>query len=245
MREQSPSKMHALAAPALACELSTAAPLPVTQLAATDASSNILEVRRADLERLLHRDSPPTFIGERDQQQQQPPASAASATPPAAVERGSRRRTAAAAAAPVASRAQQRQQGRIVTSTRRPRTVAAASATSGSRVAAPSAAASLDKSIATSATLSSWLLDCSSRRQRGAKQPLAARPRAAADSRGRRVDSAAAGQVPCEAVAFDGLAEETREDTLVLIRTRAVLRTGRRTKSGSRCEGAVVWVGGV
>ncbi|KAI3427430.1 hypothetical protein D9Q98_010345 [Chlorella vulgaris] len=240
VREQSPSKMHALAAPALACELSTAAPLPVTQLAATDASSNILEVRRADLERLLHRDSPPTFIGERDQQQQQPPASAASATPPAAVERGSRRRTAAAAAAPVASRAQQRQQGRIVTSTRRPRTVAAASATSGSRVAAPSAAASLDKSIATSATLSSWLLDCSSRRQRGAKQPLAARPRAAADSRGRRVDSAAAGQVPCEAVAFDGLAEETREDTLVLIRTRAVLRTGRRTKSGSSSDISVM-----
>ncbi|KAL4425143.1 hypothetical protein ABPG77_008248 [Micractinium sp. CCAP 211/92] len=147
---------------------------------------------------------------------------------------------------------QQQQRARLVPSTRRhrlgSRTKAQATvAGSGRRSVSapppstPSAVAADDLSAA--ATVRTWLLDCSSRRARGSRQPMAAKAEtdaAPARSRprgGRRLlrgasSAAQPGQLPAAMAAVEGLSEETLADMQVLLNARLQLSNSRRCGKG-------------
>lgn len=161
------------------------------------------------------------------------------------------------AAAPAAALQQQQppqlqqQRAQVVRSTRRhrlsSRTKAQASTTSASRRSGAAAAPSVPTALATAdlaaaATVRTWLLDCSSRRARGSRQPMAAAPAADAvltDSRPRgsrrllRGPSSAAqpAGLPAAVAAVEGLSEETQADMQVLLNARLQLSHARRCRN--------------
>jgi hypothetical protein len=219
VREVSPSKVQALAAAERELLLPGAPPRQVTH-----GSSNILEVRRSELEarrseleRLLSREAElAQEFAQRQQQDSQPAAaqqqSSAAASLPARAQQSRQ-----------APRRQQRQQA-LVPSTRaaRSRLATAAAPSSHTAVAAPRPLASSRRPAASSAALTSWLLDCRSRRERRAEQPLAAAPRRTR-SHSRGHPGAAAGSVTasCAAsldlAALHGVSEETKQDMQVML----------------------------
>ncbi|KAL4426007.1 hypothetical protein ABPG75_010023 [Micractinium tetrahymenae] len=146
---------------------------------------------------------------------------------------------------------QQQQRAQLVPSTRRHRLgsrakVPAAAAAGGRRGGAgapapPATVAAAD--MAAAATVRTWLLDCSSRRARGSRQPMAAAPaHGAVHAHGKpggsrrllRGPPAAAqpGQPPAAVAAVDGLSEETQADMQVLLNTRLQLSASRRCRKG-------------
>ncbi len=158
----------------------------------------------------------------------------------------------AAPAAAMQQQQQQQQRARLVPSTRRHRLgsrtkTQATVAGSGRRSVSapppstPSAVAADDLSAA--ATVRTWLLDCSSRRARGSRQPMAAKAEtdaAPAHSRprgGRRLlrgasSAAQPGQLPAAMAAVEGLSEETLADMQVLLNARLQLSNSRRCGKG-------------
>lgn len=245
VREQSPSKVQALAAPAVERELLLPAqPSPPAQQPA-HTSSNILEVRRSELElqrseleRLLHHEAAPAFEEaeqqQQEEQQQQPQRGDATAA-----EAQERQQRSAAVSTTGQGQLQQQRRARLVTSTRHSRGAAASAAASAASVTTRDTAALqasvASRTAATSAALTSWLLDCRSRRERRAVQPLAPQSRRAASAAAqpRARGGAAAPAVQLEPGALQGLSQDTQEDMVVLINTRATLRCGRRTRRGS------------
>jgi hypothetical protein len=226
-----------LAAPAIEREvLAQAPPSPPQQ--PIEASSNILEVRRADLERLIRREAAPDSDGARRQQQQQ---QQEQQHPASAVAEGSaddRQRQAAGVSGPRSLQQQQWQEQRslrLVPSTRQARG-GAASAAAARAAAAQAAAAARRNPVAKATAVTSWVLDCSSRRARCAKAPLA--PAGVGAARARRgaaaaEDLAAEPRLCLEPASLDGLSEQTRQDMAVLIEARAALRHGRVGKARS------------
>lgn len=278
VREQSPSKARAAAAAAPVWETTqqaaTAAPAAAPHLAGGNtivkfANRQLLH----DLERQFNGPAAPgveqAAPAEQQQQQdseqqadeQQSTNDAGRAAAVAAVESRLRERRQQSAAASTSGRGLQQQAERpvVVLSTRQARGARAVAAgqPKPSTAAARRAlrAADTTQTEASTVVLASWLLDCSSRRQRGARQAMAAAalpaPAAAAAAPAAAAGSASkrrslrrqAPALQLSPAAAEGLSAETQEDMLVLINARAGLRAGRfrRSKASSRQGRCALW----